>query len=127
MDNDKLVDSVFIDLSKATDIVDHSILLQKLEGYSVKEKRLNGLEDISVTGGKECALERPGVSGLTVKRGVLQGSILGPLLFIWYVNDLPQVTRNSTVTQYADSTTMTVVAKDATSLGEQLNEDLSIG
>ena len=60
-----------------------------------------------------------------MKRGVPQGSILGPLPLILYANDLPQVTRNSTVTQYTDDTTMTVVAKDATSLEEQLNEDLS--
>ena len=45
--------------------------------------------------------------------------------FILYANDLPRVTINSTVTQYADDTTLTVVADDAASLELQLNEDLS--
>jgi len=56
-----------------------------------------------------------------VKRGVLQGSILRPLLFILYVNNLPQIVQNSSVKQiYADDTTMTLVAKDVVALEKGL-------
>ena len=61
---------------------------------------------------------------IELQRGVPQGSILGPLLFIVYVNDLPQVIQNSAVTQYSDDTTMTLVANDVNSLERKLDEDL---
>ena len=53
-----------------------------------------------------------------------QGSILGPLLFILYVNDPPQIVQNSSVKQYADDTTVTLVAKDVAVLEKGLERDL---
>jgi len=50
--------------------------------------------------------------------------MLGPLLFILYVNDLPQIVQNSSVKQYADDTTMTLMAKDVAALETGLAQDL---
>ena len=125
MDEDKLVGSVFIDLSKAFDMVDHSILLLKMERYGVMEKELSCLRGYLSDRRQRVCVGVAKSEWTEVKRGVPQGSILGPLRFILYANNLPQVTKNSTVTQYADDTTLTVVADDAASLELQLNEDLS--
>ena len=58
-----------------------------------------------------------------MKRGVHQGSILGPLLFILYVNDLPQSVQKSSVKQYADDTTISLSAEDINTLREGLEDD----
>ena len=60
----------------------------------------------------------------TIHRGVTQGSILGPLLFILYVNDLPLTIPSSNVRQYADDTTVSVVRADKRDLEQCLENDL---
>ena len=124
LDKDKLVGSVFLDLSKAFDMVDHSILLRKLAKYDVVGRELEWFVGY-LSGRKQRVCMRDAKNKwLEVQRGVPQGSILGPLLFIVYVNNLPQVIQNSAVTQYADDTKMTLVANDVNSLEKMLDEDL---
>ena len=59
-----------------------------------------------------------------VKRGVPQGSILGPLLFNVFVNDLPDIVEHSTINLYADDTTIYVADHDPNSVSLKLSEDL---
>ncbi len=93
-----------LDLAKAFDTVDHSILIDKLNNmgfrYSAKEWFRSYLHGRSQQTAVDCRLS----AVRQVNFGVPQGSILGPLLFICYINDLPLQCRNTLPSLYADDT-----------------------
>lgn len=99
--------AVFCDLSKAFDCVNHKLLIHKLLKYGIKGKVLNWLSSYLNNRKQQVIIEVDTPSGyLPVQHGVPQGSILGPLLFIIYSNDLPQCISNSLAFTYADDTTI---------------------
>ena len=107
MDQGDIPISIFLDLSKAFDTLDHSILLNKLEYYGVKGNASRWFS--SYLTGRYQYVDMEGVRSEIsyIKTCVPQGSILGPLLFILYVNDMHTISEKFTFITYADDTTLT--------------------
>ena len=106
MDNGLVTGSVFIDLAKAFDTVDHDILLSKLEYYGVCNESPPWFKNY-FTGRKQFVhIDCQSSEELAVTSGVPQGSILGPLLFIVYINDLPRRIKHCSVNMFADDTVL---------------------
>ena len=103
-DNGNVVIAVMLDLTGAFDTIDHTLLTNKLYYYGLDEKSVKWF--ISYLDGRT---QTTCISGNTSKFkqvtcGIPQGSILGPLLFIIYINDLPSVLKHCKVSMYADDT-----------------------
>ena len=107
--------SVFLDLSKAFDVIDHKILAMKLEYYGFRGKFLDFL--LSFIKDRKYFVNVNGTNSETetVNIGVPQGSTLGPLLFLLYINDMIcslQSSDNVNLSQFADDSTITYSSKN---------------
>ena len=107
MDNGQIPVSIFLDLSKAFDTLDHTILLSKLKHYGIKNKAFQWFNSYLSNRHQYVEFEGARSETLGLEMGVPQGSILGPLLFIIYVNDMHTVSNKFTFITYADDTTLT--------------------
>ena len=124
IDNGNICGAVFLDLTQAFDTVDHGILMTKLSTVGVSENSLAWFKSYLRNRKQRTSCGNELSEALPVDVGVPQGNILGRLLFLIYVNDLPAVTKRCDVSLYADDTVLYCLAKEPGQLESKLNEDL---
>ena len=126
LDNDKVSGMVMIDYRKAFDMVDHELLLKKLEVYGIVNHKLKWCQSYLLNRKQVVRLSGKMSSEVVMKYGVPQGSILGPLFFLLFINDLP-LHATSQIDLYADDTTIRDSSdfSNISDLGLSLNSSVS--
>ena len=124
MDKQQLTGAAFIDLKKAFDLVDHHCLLHKLQHYGVRGRSLTWFRNYLTIRSQKVQYGKELSSSLPLDFGVPQGSLLGPLLFVIYINDLPKCLMHSEISMYADDTVIYYTGSHVNVIRENLQEDL---
>ena len=125
LDKGYIAGAISLDISKAFDTVSHDRLIQKLGTIGFSQPTINWFSLINLSNrfqvnfiGVEQSSTQP------VHVGSPQGSILGPLLFIIYVNEIPSTVNNCDISLYADDTVLFCSAKTIIELEQKLNSDV---
>ena len=125
LDNGNYVVGIFLDFRKAFDTVDHKILLNKLYSYGIRGIAHDWFSSYLHNRQQFVKFSDACSDCQTVKCGIPQGSILGPLLFLMYINDLPRVSRILLSFLFADDTNLFITGNDIQEMVRVINRELA--
>ncbi|CAB4002641.1 Hypothetical predicted protein [Paramuricea clavata] len=127
MDKDEVTLMAFVDFKKAFDLIDHQVLLSKLHLYRVADSAIKWFTSYLTGRSQFVTIDGQQSSRLPVNHGVPQGSVLGPILFLLYVNDIPLHLSHSSVDIFPDDTTLSASThwNDIPSMVHDINCDLA--
>jgi hypothetical protein len=125
IDRGLLTGMVFLDLSKASDTLDHVRMREKLFQLGFKDSAVIWFDGYLTNRTQSITINGVVSDPQFIQYGVPQGSILGPLLFIIYINDLPSVIQNCSIQLYADDTLLFFSSNSVTLIESTLSGDLN--
>ena len=103
-------------------MVEHSILLKKLSHYGIRGTALNWFKSYLDNREQFVSVNGTDSTKTRIKYGVPQGSILGPLLFIIYINDIPEIAKFAKFILYADDANIILTGNNMNEIHDQLNK-----
>ncbi len=126
LDHNEYVAAILMDLSKAFDCLPHDILLHKLQAYGVSENSVKLLKSYLSNRQQQIKIGSIVSSWEDIHKGVPQGSILGPLLFNIFINDIFYFIKRGTLYNYADDNTLSFHSPDFDELKQVLQDESKI-
>ena len=120
MDRKRTPTNIYLDLSKAFDSLSHTILITKLKHYGICDVALKLMKSYLENRKQYVQFDTCTSDMKSIRNGVPQGSILGPLLFLIYINDFPNSSKLYNFLMYADDTTLFCCLEDITSDNKEL-------
>ena len=126
LDNDEFVCGVFQDFRKAFDTVNHNIMLTKMEYQGIRGLASDWFKSYLANRLQQRSIQETTSSQLKITYGLPQCSVLGPLLFLVYMNDLNQAIVHSFIHHFADDANMLYSNKSLQKINQYINHKLSL-